>query len=59
FSRSNITLTDGVFIGERPDAAELLMANEDRLRDRTGETIPTTGFQQSIMEITKARAGKM
>jgi NAD(P)-dependent dehydrogenase (short-subunit alcohol dehydrogenase family) len=58
FSRSNITLTDGVHIGRRPDAAELLLANADRLRDRSGEIIPTTGFEQSKMEVTKARAGR-
>jgi NAD(P)-dependent dehydrogenase (short-subunit alcohol dehydrogenase family) len=58
FSRSHITLTDGVHIGERPDAAELLAANADRLADRSGEIIPKAGFQQSQMEVTKALAGK-
>jgi NAD(P)-dependent dehydrogenase (short-subunit alcohol dehydrogenase family) len=58
FSRSNITLTDGVYIGERPDAAELLVANADRLLDRAAEVIPTTGFEQSQMEVVKARAGQ-
>ncbi|HJV87454.1 MAG TPA: SDR family NAD(P)-dependent oxidoreductase [Noviherbaspirillum sp.] len=58
FSRSSVTLSDGVYIGERPDAVELLKANEARLQDRSGETVPTTGFQQSIMEITKARGAK-
>lgn len=58
FSRSNITLTDGVFIGERPDAAELLAANAGRLADRSGEIIPAAGFQQSQMEVAKARAAK-
>jgi len=56
FSRSNVTLTNGIHIGERPDAAELLAASADRLHDRTGETVPTTGFQQSQMEVAKARA---
>lgn len=58
FSRSNITLTDGVFIGERPDAVELLAANADKLHDRSGEIVPTSGFQQSQMEVSKARAGR-
>ncbi|GIZ50447.1 SDR family NAD(P)-dependent oxidoreductase [Noviherbaspirillum aridicola] len=58
FSRSHITLTDGIHIGERPDAAELLAANAARLADRGGEIIPAAGFQQSQMEVTKAREAK-
>ncbi|RZI44681.1 SDR family NAD(P)-dependent oxidoreductase [Herbaspirillum sp. HC18] len=58
FSRSYITLTDGVYIGTSPDAAELLAANTERLQDRTGEIVPKTGFQQFQMEVTKARAAK-
>ncbi|KRB92306.1 SDR family NAD(P)-dependent oxidoreductase [Noviherbaspirillum sp. Root189] len=58
FSRSNITLTDGVHIGERPDAVEQLVANAHRLQDRSGEIVPVAGFQQGQMEVTKAREGK-
>lgn len=58
FSRSNITLTDGVHIGECPDAVEQLVANAHRLQDRSGEIVPVAGFQQGQMEVTKAREGK-
>jgi len=58
FSRSNITLTDGFYIGDGPDAAEQLAANAARLQDRSGETVPLTGFQQFQMEVAKARAAK-
>jgi len=58
FSRSNITLTDGVHVGQRPDAAELLAANADRLNDRSGEIVPAAGFDQGRMELTKARAAR-
>jgi len=58
FARSNITLTDGIYIGAGPDAAERLAANGDGLLDRTGEIVPTAGFQQYSMEIGKARAAR-
>ncbi|HEY8607761.1 MAG TPA: SDR family NAD(P)-dependent oxidoreductase [Noviherbaspirillum sp.] len=58
FSRSNITLTDGIHVGERADAAEVLAASAGRLADRSGEIIPVAGFQQGQMEVTKAAAAK-
>ncbi|RJF99920.1 SDR family NAD(P)-dependent oxidoreductase [Noviherbaspirillum saxi] len=54
FSRSSITLSDGVHIGGRPDAVELLVANLDKLHDRSGEIVPVAGHQQGQMEVTKA-----
>ena len=58
FSRSNVTLTDGFYIGDRPDAAEVLAANAHRLQDRSGEIIPAAGFDQPRMELTKALAAR-
>jgi NAD(P)-dependent dehydrogenase (short-subunit alcohol dehydrogenase family) len=58
FSRSNITLTDGFYIGARADAAEVLAANADKLLDRSGEIIPAAGFDQPRMEVTKARVAR-
>jgi NAD(P)-dependent dehydrogenase (short-subunit alcohol dehydrogenase family) len=58
FSRSNITLTDGLHIGMAADAAEQLAANAGRLADRSGEIVPASGFQQGQMEVTKARAAR-
>ncbi|WP_194724014.1 SDR family NAD(P)-dependent oxidoreductase [Noviherbaspirillum malthae] len=58
FSRSNITLTDGLHIGMAADAAEQLAANAGRLAERSGEIVPASGFQQGQMEVTKARAAR-
>ncbi|MGE5650206.1 MAG: SDR family NAD(P)-dependent oxidoreductase [Bacillota bacterium] len=58
FSRSYVTLSDGVHIGERPDAVEQLVANLDALSDRSKEIVPSAGFQQSQMEVTKALAAR-
>jgi len=58
FSRSNVTLTDGIHIGDRPDAAEVLAANAHKLADRSGEIVPAAGFDQPKMELTKARAAR-
>ena len=56
FACSNITLTDGVFVGVRPDAADFLAAKAEQLVDRTGERVPYAGIQQSHIEVTKAQA---
>ncbi|QDZ30517.1 SDR family NAD(P)-dependent oxidoreductase [Noviherbaspirillum sp. UKPF54] len=58
FSCSYVTLSDGVHIGERPDAVEQLVANLDALSDRSKEIVPSAGFQQSQMEVTKALAAR-
>jgi len=58
FSRSNITLTDGLHIGMAADAAERLAANAGHLADRSGEIVPASGFQQGQMEVAKARAAR-
>ena len=56
FARSNITLTDGVYVGHGPHAAEALKTNERKLFDREGESVPATGFQQMGQEVKKAQA---
>jgi NAD(P)-dependent dehydrogenase (short-subunit alcohol dehydrogenase family) len=58
FSRSNITLTDGIHIGHDADAAEQLAARQKALGDRTREIIPHSGLQQGQMEVGKAMAAK-
>jgi NAD(P)-dependent dehydrogenase (short-subunit alcohol dehydrogenase family) len=54
FSRANITLTDGCYIGGRADAGERVIALWDRISDRTGEIVPTYGFRQSERELASA-----
>lgn len=58
FSRSHITLSDGIHIGLVPDAPEQIVANLDKLNDRTGEIVPGSGSQQGQMEVMKAFASR-
>lgn len=58
FSCSNVTLTDGIYAGDGPHAAERIALNASRLTDREGEVVPYTGFEQSKREILKARAAR-
>jgi NAD(P)-dependent dehydrogenase (short-subunit alcohol dehydrogenase family) len=56
FARSNVTLTDGVFIGAGEDAGEELIRNWNAVSDRTGEIVPDYGFTQAEREVTSASA---
>ncbi|MES2945333.1 MAG: SDR family NAD(P)-dependent oxidoreductase [Pseudomonadota bacterium] len=56
FAVANITLTQGLFIGDVPDAAEKLLDGTDQLFDREGETVPPSGMEQSRIEVKKARS---
>lgn len=58
FSRAYVTLTDGVHIGQGPDALERLVASADRIADRSREIVPGAGMQQSQMEVGKALAAR-
>lgn len=54
FEQAHITMTQGIFVGRRPDVAELVEANWLALSDKTGEVQPEYGFQQSEFELRKA-----
>lgn len=54
FSRANITLTEGVFIGTGDDAAERVAAQWEQLSDRRGEIVPAYGFMQAERELENA-----
>jgi NAD(P)-dependent dehydrogenase (short-subunit alcohol dehydrogenase family) len=56
FEQANITMTQGVYLGGREDAAEKLLESWQQLADRTGEFIPATGFEQYQFEVGRARA---
>jgi NAD(P)-dependent dehydrogenase (short-subunit alcohol dehydrogenase family) len=58
FSRSYVTLSDGIHIGTGADAAEQLAASAEHLNDRSGEIVPAGGFQQGQMEVAKAMAAR-
>ena len=56
FSCSHVTMTEGIYAGDGPTAAEAIALNASRLVDRAGEVVPSTGFEQSKREMLKARA---
>ena len=54
FERAHVTLTQGIHVGHRDDAAEEIAARFDALSDRSGETVPESGAAQGTLEIAKA-----
>lgn len=55
FEEANVTMTQGLYVGPRADAAEVLLANWDRVADRTDERVLATGFEQYQNEVASAR----
>ena len=53
FEIANITLTEGIHLGEAP-TAEALLERWAELADRSGEMVPGTGFDQARHELHKA-----
>ncbi|MGY6270970.1 SDR family NAD(P)-dependent oxidoreductase [Achromobacter denitrificans] len=51
---ANITMTRGIHIGESDDAAGQIQARMADIRDRDGELVPATGFEQCQFELEKA-----
>ncbi|MBS0296943.1 MAG: SDR family NAD(P)-dependent oxidoreductase [Proteobacteria bacterium] len=54
FAEAHITLTDGIQIGSRPDAAEQVIARWAEVGDRSGEIVPDYGFTQAERELAAA-----
>ena len=59
FERAYVTLTEGVFIGSGPDAAEQVAARWEEIGDRARESVPESGSAQGASEVTKASAGRL
>jgi NAD(P)-dependent dehydrogenase (short-subunit alcohol dehydrogenase family) len=55
YERAYITLTRGIFVGVETQAAETVAQNWEAIGDRTTESIPDGGMQQSQLEFEKAR----
>lgn len=55
FECAHITLTKGIYIGEGKDAADQLAAHFAQVSDRSDETVPQSGSEQGMLELTKAR----
>jgi NAD(P)-dependent dehydrogenase (short-subunit alcohol dehydrogenase family) len=51
---ANITMTRGIFIDEPEEAAAQIRARLQEVRDRHGEVVPETGFEQCQFELAKA-----
>ncbi|MNX78584.1 putative short-chain type dehydrogenase/reductase [compost metagenome] len=56
FARANITLSQGVRIGDGENAGQALIAAWDQASDRSGEAVPAYGFQQAEQELASAGA---
>ena len=56
YEQAHITLTRGIYVGVGDDAAEGVAAHWPAIGDRTNETIPSSGFEQSQMEFEKAKS---
>lgn len=54
FELANITLTQGIHLAGATPSAESLLAQWAQVADRTGELVPTQGFDQSVHELHKA-----
>ena len=54
FERAHVTLTQGIHVGQRDDAAEQIALRFDAISDRTDETVPESGAAQGTLEIAKA-----
>ncbi len=54
FECAHVTMTQGVFIDDADDAAGQLCVRLDELKDRAGETVPETGWEQYRLELHKA-----
>jgi len=54
FATSNVTLTQGRYIGADANAGEQLISHWAEVTDRTGEIIPAYGFTQAEREIASA-----
>jgi NAD(P)-dependent dehydrogenase (short-subunit alcohol dehydrogenase family) len=58
FACSHVTLTEGIYAGDDPLAAEQIALQAQALADREGECVPGAGFEQSKREIQKAQAAR-
>jgi NAD(P)-dependent dehydrogenase (short-subunit alcohol dehydrogenase family) len=54
FETANITLTPGTFVGDGPDAPEVIATAWSKIADRTGEFVPNSGEGQGRHELQNA-----
>jgi NAD(P)-dependent dehydrogenase (short-subunit alcohol dehydrogenase family) len=54
FESAHVTMTQGVFIDGSGDTAAQVCARMNEITDRQGERVPSTGFEQYQLELSKA-----
>ena len=54
FESAHVTMTQGVHIGDGPDAAARVQQALAAIADRRGETVPASGWEQYRLELAKA-----
>ena len=56
FESANITMTQGLHLGDAADVAERLCARLDEVTARADEIVPASGWEQYQLELAKAEA---
>lgn len=51
FEQAHVTMTRGIYVGDRPDAAERVAAQWTEVSDRAGERVPVSGAAQYHHEV--------
>ena len=54
FARANVTLTQGLHVGDGDEAGQLAIRRWDEISDRDGEIVPDYGFTQAERELASA-----
>lgn len=57
FEAAHVTLTPGIFLGDGPDAAELILGSWSKIVDRSEEFVPEDGKRQGRLEVENAAKG--
>ncbi len=58
FAVSNVTLTEGAFIGTGDEGGAAVIRHLDEISSRTGEMVPDYGFTQAEREVASAVASE-
>jgi hydroxymethylglutaryl-CoA reductase len=56
FKLAKITMTQGIYLADDELEGARLLAQWNRLADRLGEVVPSTGFEQNEFELELARS---
>jgi hypothetical protein len=59
FESANITMTQGIFIGDVADPVAQINDHMKDIRNRDGEYVPASGWEQYRLELAKANAAVM